>query len=286
MPATINIALLAARSAAKAIALATNHPHKIKVQYKSAHDYVSDIDCLAEEKIIAVIKKYYPQHSILSEESGLSVGKMRDMLWVIDPIDGTTNFIHSLPHFAVSIAFLERGVPYHAVIADPMRNEEFVASRGDGAYLNDRRIRVAQHHFKDALFASGNPADNQHKNYTAAYRQCLDEIVTHCAGVRRHGSSVLDMAYVACGRLDGFWDVGMKPWDIAAGILLVQEAGGMVSNLAGGAFDLRAGHVACAANSCYDPLLQVVKKYLGDCIAPLNGDMEDYALLPQTNKII
>ena len=220
----VNIAIEAARAAGNTITRAMHRLDTIKVSEKSPNDFVTEVDQRVEKEIIAIIKKAYPTHGILGEEGGEIKGN--DYQWIIDPIDGTRNFIHGFPHFAISIAISHKNKILHGVIYDPVRQELFTATRGKGAYLNDHRIRVStRKHIKEALLGTG-----------FAYRHSTDDpkplgllhaIIPHCGDIRRAGAATLDLAYISFGRLDGFWEFGLHIWDIAAGVLLVKEAGGM-----------------------------------------------------------
>ena len=223
----VTIAIRAARNAGNVITRSYNHTESLNVTEKSRNDYVSEVDRLAEQEIIQTIQKAYPGHSFLAEETGKQDGN--EYQWIIDPLDGTTNYLRGFPQFAVSIAMKHRDKLEHAVIYDPLKNEIFSATRGQGAQLNDRRIRVTQRkEMTGALLGTGIPfRDDQDLD---AYLPTLKAMIKDTAGVRRAGSAALDLAYVAAGRLDGFWEFGLKPWDLAAGVLLVQEAGGIVTD--------------------------------------------------------
>ena len=223
----------------------------MQIDRKGRFDFVSEVDRNAEAKIIEIIHRAYPDHAILGEESGAH-GE-HALQWVIDPLDGTTNYLHGLPHFCTSIAVLDRGEPVHAIIYDPVKEELFTASKGSGAQLNRRRIRVSPGKQLDqALIGTGEPMTPG--DALERYRPQLLRIIEQGGGIRRAGSAALDLAYVACGRLDAFWELGLKPWDIAAGILLVQEAGGSCRELQGGDL-LETGDIAAANPKLIDPLL-------------------------------
>ena len=231
MQPLLNIGVRAARRAGDLIVRSLSRLDSLHIDTKGRNDFVTDIDRKAEADIIATIRRSYPQHAVLGEESGRS-GE-NEFLWIIDPLDGTTNFLHGFPTFSVSIAVELRGRLEHAVIYDPMRQEFFTASRGDGAQLEGRRIRVsAQRTLEGALIGTGFPfrMDAEHVD---SYLAMLKIIMGTAAGVRRPGSAALDLAYVAAGRLDGFWEFGLKPWDLAAGVLLVDEAGGKHTTMRG-----------------------------------------------------
>jgi myo-inositol-1(or 4)-monophosphatase len=228
----VNIAVSAARQAGKVILRAQDRMDSLEIIEKGKNDFASQVDKAAEDIIIDTIKKAYPHHAILAEESGVMSGKDNDTTWIIDPLDGTTNFLHGFPHFCVSIAVTHLGKIQHGVIYDPIRDELYSASRGEGARMNGNRLRVSKaDKLEKSLLGTGFPYtdfDNLDE-----YLKFLKVIIPSCAGIRRAGSAALDLAYVAAGRLDGFWEFGLKPWDIAAGALLVQEAGGYVSTMNG-----------------------------------------------------
>ena len=256
----INIAVEAARAAGIMITRAMKRLDTISITEKKPNDYVTEVDKNVEEKIISIIRKAYPSHGIIGEESGEQQGD--EYQWIIDPIDGTRNFIHGFPHFAVSIGIKFKNKIEHGVIYDPVRQELFSASRGKGAQLNDRRIRVSQRKLlSDCLFGTGFAyrylnAENQVPG------QILGSILPTCGDVRRAGAATLDLAYVAAGRLDGFWEFGLKIWDIAAGILLVKEAGGLVCEPCGGEDYLKTGDVVAANPLIVKQLLKAMKPQL------------------------
>ncbi|MDR9498963.1 MAG: inositol monophosphatase family protein [Hydrogenovibrio sp.] len=240
----LNIATQAAKDAGEFIANQLQNIDRLNIEHKGRNDYVSEVDRQAERIIIDTIHKYYPAHSILAEESGHH-HKDSDIEWIIDPLDGTTNFLHQFPQFAVSIAVTEKGKLMHGVIYDPLRDELFSASRGQGARVNNYRIRVSnQNTLADALMATGIPYYNF--DYVDAYLESFKEFMISTAGIRRPGSAALDLAYVASGRVDGYWELNLKPWDIAAGALIVQEAGGMITDFMGGDGYLQSGNIIAA----------------------------------------
>jgi myo-inositol-1(or 4)-monophosphatase len=203
----------------------------------------------------------YPDHAILAEESG-ATGKS-DFVWIIDPLDGTTNFLHGFPQYAVSIALAQKGKVMQAVVYDPSRNELFTASRGKGAYLNDKRIRVSKRtHLKEALIGTGFPFRKTQQ--LDGYMNMFRAITEKAAGVRRPGAAALDLAYVACGYFDGFWEVGLSPWDIAAGSLLILEAGGMIGNLDGSELNLDLGNVIAGTPKVYAQLVETISPLAGN----------------------
>lgn len=245
----VNIAVAAARSAGNFIMRHQERIEQLQIERKSRNDFVTQIDRGAEREIIGQIHKAYPAHAILAEESGEQGDN--EVVWIIDPLDGTTNFLHRLPHFAVSIGIQVRGRLEHGVIYAPCTQDLYCASRGSGATLNNRKLRVSNCKDLDqALIGTGVPLHEQHLDH---YLPMMRSIAEQTAGVRRAGAASLDLAYVAAGRLDGFWELNLKPWDIAAGIVLVQEAGGVVTELGGGD-PLKTGSVL-AANAKLHPLL-------------------------------
>ena len=259
MNPTLNIAIRAARKAGDTISRAVDRTDRLKITVKDQNDFVSEIDKKAELQIIDVIKRAYPDHAILAEESGNHSGD--DYLWIIDPLDGTTNFIHGFPQFAVSIALQYKGRLEVAVIYDPMRQELFTATRGGGAQMNDRRIRVSGHRsLSGSLLGTGFP----YKDFSRLdrYLGMLKSFVTQTSGVRRPGSAALDLAYVAAGRLDGFWEMGLKPWDIAAGVLIVQEAGGLITDLHGGHDFMETGDIVAGNSKMIKGMLQTIHPHM------------------------
>lgn len=252
MQPLVNIAVSAARAAGNFIMRNQERVEQLKVERKSRNDFVTQIDRGAEQEIVKIIQKMYPDHAILGEEGGTQGKEGAEVTWIIDPLDGTTNFLHRLPHFAVSIGVQVRGRLEHGVIYAPCTQDLYTASRGDGAMLNNRRIRVSQCKDLDqSLVGTGVPLQSE---YMDRYVPMLRNMVEQTSGVRRAGAASLDLAYVASGRLDGFWELNLKPWDIAAGIVIVQEAGGVVSELYGTNDVLKSGHIL-AANSKLHPLL-------------------------------
>jgi myo-inositol-1(or 4)-monophosphatase len=259
----LNIAVRAARSAGNVILRHSEGVDTLTVREKSLHDFVSEVDSLAEQAIIGTLRRAYPDHAILAEESGVHKGS--DYEWVIDPLDGTTNFLHGFPQFAVSIALRHRGIVEQAVVFDPLRNELFTASRGSGAFLNDRRIRVSKiRNMDQALLGTGFPF--RKREHLDPYLGMLKTLFLESAGVRRAGSAALDLAYVAAGRLDGFWELGLSPWDMAAGTLLIVEAGGMVGDFSGGEQYLRTGNVVTGNPKTFPLLLQAIRPHLTDAL--------------------
>jgi myo-inositol-1(or 4)-monophosphatase len=262
----VNIALRAAREAGELIAHAGDRLDLVKVERKAGNDFVTEVDRASERLLVKHLHKAYPDHGIVGEEGGesFSASSGSEYQWLIDPLDGTTNFIHGIPHFAVSMACLHKGRIEHAVIVDPIRREEYTASRGGGAQLNGRRIRVSQRRsLSESLLGTGIPFLPSQQQYMDAYLDTLKAFAGDCAGIRRAGAATLDLAYVAAGRLDGFWEIGLKPWDIAAGVLLVQEAGGLICDLAGGHDYLDSGNIVAANPKCLKAMLRVIQPRLG-----------------------
>ncbi|QDF97406.1 inositol monophosphatase [Azoarcus sp. DD4] len=259
----LNIAVKAARRAATVINRASTQLDLLSVQSKSPNDFVTEVDRAAEEAIIEVLREAYPGHGILAEESGELApanGGESEFVWIIDPLDGTTNFIHGFPQYAVSIALTKNGVLEHGVVYDPNRNELFTATRGSGAFLNDRRIRVSRRNrLNEALLGTGFPY--RQFDHVDAYLAMFRELTQKSAGIRRPGSAALDLAYVACGRIDGFWELGLSPWDMAAGALLISEAGGLISDLAGEANYLTSGNVVAGTPKVFGQLLPIIQSY-------------------------
>jgi myo-inositol-1(or 4)-monophosphatase len=260
----LNTAIKAARRAAAIINRASLDLDLIQVTKKRHNDFVTEVDRAAEAAAIEMLMTAYPDHSILAEESGLTHGKKRpagagdappDNLWIIDPLDGTTNFIHGFPQYCVSIALAQRGVITQAVVYDPTRNDLFTASRGRGAFLNDRRIRVSSRtKLAECLIGTGFPFRDLEMldEYIAMFRLMTQQT----AGLRRPGAAALDLAYVAAGRLDGFFEIGLAPWDVAAGSLLVTEAGGLMGDFQGDPGYLESGDVLAGAPKIFAQLVQ------------------------------
>lgn len=260
MHPTLNIAVKAARRAASIINRASTQLDLISVETKSPNDFVTEVDRAAEKAIIDVLRETYPEHAILAEESG-DTGE-HEYQWIIDPLDGTTNFIHGFPQYAISIALARKGVVEQAVVYDPVRNELFTASKGRGALLNDRRIRVSgRRQLAESLLGTGFPY--REFDNIEAYIGAFRELSQKSSGIRRPGAAALDLAYVACGRLDGFWEAGLSSWDMAAGSLLIQEAGGLVSDFSGESDYLTTGCVVAATPKVFGQLLPVVQKHMG-----------------------
>ena len=255
-----NMALRAARKAGELIVRASDDLDRVSSRAKGAADFVTEVDVAAEKEILYHLRKAYPEHAFLCEESGRTGADEADYEWVIDPLDGTTNFMRGIPHYAVSIACLKQGKLEHAVIVDPVRREEFTASRGRGAQLNGRRIRVADNtDLKSCLLGTGVPFLGHCDDRLEHYAQSLVSLSGHSMGVRRAGAAALDLAYVAAGRLDGFWEMGLKPWDIAAGALLIKEAGGLVTDFNGGETWYDSGDIVCSNPKLLKSLLPAIR---------------------------
>ncbi|MCH9828151.1 MAG: inositol monophosphatase family protein [Pseudomonadota bacterium] len=256
----VNIAVTAARAAGNFILRHSERVESLNVQTKGASDFVSEVDRGAEAEIIRTIRRYYPDHAILAEEGGGSEVHPDDAeyTWIIDPLDGTTNFLHRVPQYCVSIGIVRRGVVEHGVIYAPEPGDLYTASKGSGAQLNNRRLRCSRTKTLDeALIGTGMPIRNPERR--EIYMPMLGNVLDSTAGIRRPGSAALDLAYVAAGRFDGFWELGLKPWDIAAGILMVQEAGGVVSELYGRDDVLATGNVVAANVKLHGPLLSLLR---------------------------
>jgi len=257
--ALLNLAVRAARRAGEVIIRAIPRLDSLQVETKGRNDFVTEVDRAAEREIMATIQRLYPKHAFLAEESGRS-GES-DTVWIIDPLDGTTNFLHGFPTFAVSIACQIKGKLEHAVVYDPMRGEVFSASRGRGAHLENHRMRVSkQRTLEGSLIATGFPyrANAEHVD---AYIAMMKTVMLKTAGIRRPGSAALDLAYVAAGRVDGFWEIGLHPWDTAAGTLLIQEAGGRIGTLDGEEFT-QGPNVVAGSPKVYVSLLAAFAPHL------------------------
>lgn len=256
MQPIVNIANQAARKAGTLMLRALDRLDSLKSAQKGLHDFVSEIDTLAEQHIIAIIRKAYPNHQIVAEESGLHQGNDQ-CIWLIDPLDGTHNFVRGVPHFAISIAFQHKNILQHALIYDPIRQEVFSASRGEGARLNNRRIRVSSTlKLEQALIGTGFPVRTPETlmHYLPLFQRLMPQV----ANIRCLGSAALDLAYVAANRLDGFLELGLKPWDIAAGALIVREAGGLVADWEGEENYLTKGNIIAGCPKIFTALLEQV----------------------------
>ena len=261
MPPLLNIAVRAARRAGEIIVRSLNRLESLTITSKGRNDFVTEVDRVAEQEIIATIRRHHPHHAFLAEESGRS-GES-ETLWIIDPLDGTTNFLHGFPVFAVSIACQIKGRLEHAVVYDPMRQELFTASRGAGAHVDNHRMRVSKARtLEGALIATGFPY-RANTRYLDAYLGMLRAVALEVAGVRRPGSAALDLAYVAAGRVDAFWEIGLSPWDTAAGTLLIQEAGGRIGTLTGAEY-VQQGHIVAGTPKVYTALLELLAAHVPD----------------------
>ena len=257
----LNIAIKAARAAGSIINRAALDLEVLKVGSKGPNDFVTEVDQAAEQAIIDILLEAYPGHGILAEESGRSQGsKNSEFTWIIDPLDGTTNFVHGFPVYAVSIALAHRNVVQQAVVYDPTRNDMFFASRGRGAFLNDRRLRVSKRtRISDALIGTGFPfrkGDNFKR-----YVKMFEQVMQSCAGLRRPGAAALDLCYVAAGYYDGFFETGLNPWDVAAGSLIITEAGGLIGNFTGDSDYLFQREVVAGNPKVYGQLVQILAPY-------------------------
>ena len=259
----LNVAIKAARAAGAIINRAALDIESVRVSEKQSNDFVTEVDQAAEKAIIETLLTAYPQHGILAEESCQQHGNAdSDFVWIIDPLDGTTNFIHGFPVYCVSIALSVRGKIEQAVVYDPSRNDLFTATRGRGAFMNDRRIRVSKRiRMADCLLTTGFPF-REGQNYEQ-FMQLFIEMMRCTAGLRRPGSAALDLAYVAAGFSDGFFETGLQPWDVAAGSLLVQEAGGLIGNFTGEADFLHSQECMAASPKIYALMVQMLQKYSG-----------------------
>ena len=259
MNPTLNIAVRAARSAGNVIIRNLGKLDTLAIHTKDRNDFVTEVDRQAEQEIIYILRKAFPAHGILAEESGLQEGD--EYQWIIDPLDGTTNFLHGFPQFAVSIAMRHKGRLEHGVIYDPLRQEIFSASRGDGAMLNDQRIRVTKRKtLEGSLLGTGFPFKSQ--QHLEVYLEMFRALFPQTAGVRRAGSAALDLAYVATGRLDGFWEIGLNIWDMAAGVLLIQEAGGLSGDFSGGHDHLESGNIVAGNPKLFADILKTIRPYV------------------------
>ena len=257
----LNIAIRAARSAGELILRSADNVGRLQIDQKGKNDYASEVDRMAEREIINIIKAAYPEHAILAEESGIHKGN--DFVWVIDPLDGTTNFLHGFPQYAVSIALKHKGKLEVGVVYDPLRDELFTAKRGGGAMLNNRRLRVTnQTSLKGALIGTGFPFKTD--KHLDAYVGMFRALTTECAGIRRAGAAALDLAYVAAGRLDGFWEIGIMEWDMAAGILLIKEAGGVITDFSFNDNYLESGNVIAGSPKMHQLMYQLIEPHVTD----------------------
>ena len=265
MQPMLNIALRAARSAGELIVRSIERLDAVSASEKDAKDYVTEIDRAAEQAIITAILKAHPDHGITTEISGRITGKGEgaDYEWLIEPLNGVTNFTRGVPHFAVSIACKYRGRIEHAVIIDPVRQEEFTASRGNGAAFNGRRMRVSKRKtLENGLIATGFPFREGQLENMDNYLSMFKDLAVQSAGIRRVGATSLDLAYVAAGRYDAFWEYGLSEYDMAAGALLVQEAGGLVSDFNGNPDFLEQGHMVAGGPKCFKAVLTTIQPFV------------------------
>lgn len=270
----LNIAVRAARAAGDIIVRFVDRVDSLTISPKGRNDFVSEVDRQAEREIINTLHKTYPHHAFLGEEGGLQGAENSEYVWIIDPLDGTTNFLHGFPQFAVSIGLKYKGRLECGVIYDPVKQELFTAKRGGGAMLNNRRLRVTkQKAFTAALLGTGIPFKDQ--RHVDAYFDMLRVLIKDTAGVRRAGSAALDLAYVACGRLDGFWEIGLKPWDMAAGVLMIQEAGGIVTDFEGKDKFMETGNVLTANPKLHALMVDAIRPHVTDALKfqPLIQDL-------------
>lgn len=265
MQPLVNIGVTAARKAGQIIVRAMEKMESVQIQQKGLNDFATQVDRASEEVIIQIIKKAYPDHDILGEEGGLLTGNKEvngtnrfqskdNITWVIDPLDGTTNYIHGFPQFSISIGVLQNNRIEHGIIYDPLRDELFTASRGRGAQLNGKRLRVTTADLDGALLGTGFPFRNM--DHLEKFLSVLRKLCPTVAGIRRAGSAALDLAYVACGRFDGFWECDLKIWDIVAGALLIREAGGIVTSYDGSDDFLESGYVVAGNPKIHKSLMQ------------------------------
>lgn len=250
-----NVAVMAARRGGDTLIRSLNKLDRLKVESKGQNDFVSEADYAAERAVISVIQKHYPEHAIIAEESGAQ-GES-DYVWIIDPLDGTTNYLHGFPVFCVSVGLMHKGRLEHGAVYDPLRQEIFSATQGQGATLDGRKIRVSgRTDLSRALLGTGFPYRASNEAFDP-YINMLVSAMKHTAGVRRAGAAALDLCYVACGRFDAFWETGLKSWDLAAGALIIREAGGIISGLDGSESFLDTGHVLCGTPKIYAGLAKL-----------------------------
>ena len=260
----LNIAVSAARKGGELIIRQLNQLEGLTVTEKGKNDYVSQVDRMAEEAIIEIIHKAHPDHAILGEEGGRR-GE-HEFCWIIDPLDGTTNFLHGFPIFSVSVGVAKEGRLEHGVVYDPLRQELFTASRGAGAQLDGRRIRVSNRQkLEGSLIGTGFPY-RENTEWLDLYLRMLGSVIDKTAGIRRPGSAALDLCYVAAGRLDGFWEMGLKIWDLAAGTLIIREAGGRISDFEGTDGFLETGNVVAGNPKVYGALSKLLAPHARNLI--------------------
>jgi myo-inositol-1(or 4)-monophosphatase len=255
----LTIAVRAARNAGDLIRRSATNASQLSINEKDRNDFTSEVDWKVEQEIIKVLRASFPDHSILAEESGEQAGN--DYVWIIDPLDGTTNFLHGFPHYAVSIALKYKNKLEVAVVYDPVRDELFTAERGGGAMLNGRKIRVTKPtSLRGTLIGTGFPF--KYQQHLPAYLQMFHALTIDSAGIRRAGSAALDLAYLAAGRLDGFWEIGLKPWDMAAGILLIQEAGGAITDFSFKDQFFQSGHLIAGSPKMHKLMYQAIEPFV------------------------
>lgn len=260
----LNIAVRAARNAGELINRSADNVGKLQINQKGKNDFASEVDRIVEQEIIKIIRNAYPTHAILAEESGSYAGN-DDFTWVIDPLDGTTNFLHGFPQFAVSIALKHKSKIEVGVVYDPTRDELFTAARGSGAMLNNRKLRVTrQSNLKGALLGTGFPFKKQ--QHLDAYLDMFRALFTDSAGIRRTGSAALDLAYLAAGRLDGFWEIGLHEWDMAAGAILIQEAGGVITDFSFNDQYLTSGNIIAGNPKMQQLIYQKINPFVTDSL--------------------
>ena len=262
----LGIAVKAARRAGNIINRGARELDLLTITSKGPKDFVSEVDREAERTIVETLLASYPDHAILAEE-GTAKGDNADAenVWIIDPLDGTTNFLHGFPQYCVSIALAQRGVVTQGVVYDPVRNDLFTATRGRGAFLNDRRIRVSRRqHLRDCLIGTGFPFRDG--SYLDTYLRMMKTMIEQTAGLRRPGAAALDLAYVAAGFYDGFWEVGLNAWDVAAGSLLIQEAGGLIGDLAGDSDFLHGGQVIAATPKVFAQMVTALSPFRAEML--------------------
>jgi myo-inositol-1(or 4)-monophosphatase len=260
MEPMLNVAFNAVRHASKMILKKYDRIDNLNIMSKGHNDLVTEVDKSAERIIVDTLKETYPEHSFMGEEYGLSEGDPNHQ-WIIDPLDGTTNFIHGVPHFCISVAYKRDQKLEHGLIYDPIRQELFTATRGKGAQLNDKRIRVSTcDQLSQALIGTGFPFKQQ--DAFDQYLRTFAHLFPKTGGIRRAGAAALDLAYVAAGRFDGFWELSLKPWDIAAGVLMIQEAGGLVSDMHGSNDFMESGNIIAGNTKIFKAMLQTIKPAL------------------------
>lgn len=254
----LNIAINAAHIAGDLLRQELPKVASIPVTQKARHDYVCEMDKISEDQIVREIKRYYPDHAILGEEGGMQGDEDSEFVWIIDPLDGTSNYLHGMPHFAISIALQIKGRTEHAVVYDPMRDELFTASRGGGAHLNNTRLRVSACQALDkAILATAFPF--RQRGMMGMYTAMFTEVFRKVEDIRRYGAASLDLAWVAAGRMDGYFEIGLKAWDVAAGALIVREAGGVVVDFDGSDDVENAQSILAAPFKLITPLRQIIQ---------------------------